>query len=318
LDPLPRVPRERSRAPDSHEAFFDDGDNAPSLIRRCVRCGNPNPREKAKYCRPCGAEATRAWRAIRRTLPGGAAKPPTPPKRSPTPAEIELVRARAYVSTYVRRGKLQKKPCQNCGNPQLKKIGPFHPDPAKRLSFIWMCLPCAKLARSGLKTAATQTRRREAKRMEANGARDRARAAMLLIRALPAPSRLTFVTALDKAFIDFRLPPRPHGVLYQELARNMYEATFGIIGVERARDTLARHHIEPFSISIADGEAEQFFTEATRREFWIFEEASNAAAPDTSGAASTSRRSRPTSENTSARKRRDPRREKRALNSSAG
>jgi hypothetical protein len=253
----------------------------PALVRRCVGCGQPNPRERAKYCRSCGADATRRWRKIRREAARSTTTerttPAKPPARAPTEEQLELTRARAYVSTYVRRGKIEKKPCQNCGDPRLERIGPFHPKPAERLVFLWLCLPCAKMAR---KTTIAITRSANGRKRQESAyaarvaeGRDRARAAMLLIRGLDAPARQAIVDDIARIFAHFRWPARPHGFLYQDVARNVYEYRYGSLGVERARDTLALHGIAEFAEKEkSDTNHDRFFSEPTNSVFWLFEQ----------------------------------------------
>ena len=47
--------------------------------------------------------------------------------------------ARSYAGVYLRRGKITKKPCQNCGSPNSQM---HHPDYLRPLLIEWFCRPC--------------------------------------------------------------------------------------------------------------------------------------------------------------------------------
>jgi hypothetical protein len=50
----------------------------------------------------------------------------------------EEVRARAYVASYLRRGRIVPPPtCDRCG--QRAEVVPYHPDPAQRRVLLWLC-----------------------------------------------------------------------------------------------------------------------------------------------------------------------------------
>jgi len=214
----------------------------PALVRRCSGCGAPNDRERAKYCRVCGADATRRSRQKKRL----ASRPESPKKpRSTTPSadEIERARARGYVSTYIRRGKIEKKPCQRCGEMRLKKVGPFHPDPSRRMQFIWLCLPCAKQTKDGVRRIEHErTSRMAAERdyfTRVSAGRDRAAAANLLVRGLPEIEQLRIAAGIRVVFAHYRWPDRDDGLLYDEVLRNVFEWIYGPIDEEHARRLLS-------------------------------------------------------------------------------
>jgi hypothetical protein len=47
--------------------------------------------------------------------------------------------ARSYAGVYLRRGKIEKAPCQECGNRNSQM---HHDDYSKPLVIKWMCRPC--------------------------------------------------------------------------------------------------------------------------------------------------------------------------------
>jgi site-specific recombinase XerC len=73
----------------------------------------------------CHARFTRNWRK----------------KHRPTQAARRKSNCRSYANTYQRRGKLQRQPCVDCGNPNSQK---HHPDYTKPLLVIWVCVRCHK------------------------------------------------------------------------------------------------------------------------------------------------------------------------------
>jgi len=46
---------------------------------------------------------------------------------------------RSYAHVYLRRGKIQRKPCIHCGE---SKAEMHHPDYNKPLDIVWLCRPC--------------------------------------------------------------------------------------------------------------------------------------------------------------------------------
>lgn len=90
----------------------------------CCKCGGPIELTriyKQGYCRACHAEHMRNNR----------------PKHSelPEPARMKA-NARAYLKVYVKRGKIEKMPCEDCGSERSEA---HHPDYNKPLEVVWLC-----------------------------------------------------------------------------------------------------------------------------------------------------------------------------------
>jgi len=96
------------------------------ITRECSACGGDlgDRYGKQRYCKSCHAAFMRATR----------------PKHSDLKPDAKLkANARAYANEYMRRGKLVKKPCEQCGNPDSQK---HHEDYNKPLEVIWLCRKC--------------------------------------------------------------------------------------------------------------------------------------------------------------------------------
>jgi len=52
------------------------------------------------------------------------------------------VNARGYLHVYLKRGKVKKLACQNCGNSRSEA---HHPDYSKPLEVIWLCRKCHQM-----------------------------------------------------------------------------------------------------------------------------------------------------------------------------
>ena len=62
------------------------------------------------------------------------------PKHSELPEEArKKANARSYVNTYVRRKKVERKPCEVCQNEKAEK---HHEDYDKPLDVKWLCRSC--------------------------------------------------------------------------------------------------------------------------------------------------------------------------------
>lgn len=90
----------------------------------CSRCRGPRDRKGQSYCRACHAAYMRENRPAHAELP---------------PEERRKSNARAYANTYRRRGKLERGPCEVCGDPQSEM---HHDDYSKPLEVRWLCRPC--------------------------------------------------------------------------------------------------------------------------------------------------------------------------------
>lgn len=56
-----------------------------------------------------------------------------------TEAQKVKARARAYAKVYLARGKLKRKPCEDCGS---RKVQMHHDDYSKPLQVTFLCRPC--------------------------------------------------------------------------------------------------------------------------------------------------------------------------------
>ena len=92
----------------------------------CSKCKGliePNRQNKYRYCKNCHNEYMRNNR-----------------KKHSELSELQKLKAncRAYLNTYLRRGKLEKSPCK-CGNINVEA---HHEDYSKPLEVIWLCREC--------------------------------------------------------------------------------------------------------------------------------------------------------------------------------
>ena len=86
-------------------------------------CGNNLRRPGQKNCQDCHAAYMRTWRKTH-------------------PLNLEQRKkdnCRSYAHAYLRRGKLQRMPCVQCGDIKSQM---HHPDYNKPLLVVWMCRPC--------------------------------------------------------------------------------------------------------------------------------------------------------------------------------
>lgn len=89
----------------------------------CSGCGQPLEEHrvgKQRYCIKCHAKNMRQTRPRHRDLPDEQRK---------------KANARAYANQYIRRGKLQRQPCEVCG----EKAQMHHDDYSKPLKVRWFC-----------------------------------------------------------------------------------------------------------------------------------------------------------------------------------
>lgn len=73
-----------------------------------------------KSCKDCHAAYMREWRKTHK----------------PTPEQRRRGNARSYAKVYVKRGKIEKKPCRYCGDPRSEM---HHPDYRFPLCVEWTC-----------------------------------------------------------------------------------------------------------------------------------------------------------------------------------
>lgn len=102
------------------------------MKRQCARPGCTNERTLyGRYCRACATSATSQWRHEHRdeVRVREAA-------RTFSDEQAAIRRARAYIAMYVRRGKLERGPCELCGD---RHVSPDWDDPGKPLEVRWFC-----------------------------------------------------------------------------------------------------------------------------------------------------------------------------------
>jgi len=93
---------------------------APPVV--CSWCDRP-PRTGQRTCISCHAAFMRAWR-----------------RQHPlTGEQRRRANARSYAHVYLKRGKLTKAPCEQCGDPDSQM---HHPDYNQPLNIVWYCRPC--------------------------------------------------------------------------------------------------------------------------------------------------------------------------------
>lgn len=90
-------------------------------IRICYKCHINQITDSKPYCHPCHASYMRVWRITHRL----------------TPEQRLKDNARSYAHQYLKRGKIERKPCEvdSCVNwPQM-----HHDDYSKPLEVRWFC-----------------------------------------------------------------------------------------------------------------------------------------------------------------------------------
>ena len=86
------------------------------------KCGKPSPVGR-RYCLTCHASYMRAWRK----------------NRPLTPEQRLRDNARSYAGVYLRRGLIQRQPCEQCS---ALKAQMLHEDYSKPLAIRWVCRAC--------------------------------------------------------------------------------------------------------------------------------------------------------------------------------
>jgi hypothetical protein len=88
----------------------------------CIKCGSAHDR-KSKYCAPCHAAYMRDWR-----------------KTHPLTGEARRrANVRSMANVYLRRGHIQRQPCQDCGSDKAQM---HHENYACPLAVTWLCRDC--------------------------------------------------------------------------------------------------------------------------------------------------------------------------------
>ena len=89
----------------------------------CSKCNNlvEESRPNQRYCKECNKEWQRNSRKVHSEL---------------SPLQRLKANCRSYLNTYIRRGKIQKQPCEVCGE---LKVEAHHQDYNKPLEVQWLC-----------------------------------------------------------------------------------------------------------------------------------------------------------------------------------
>ena len=87
------------------------------------KCGKTRRSPGQAYCLTCHAKNMREFRA---------SHPLTEEQR-------KRANCRAYAKVYLTRGKIEKKPCETCGNPNSQM---HHTDYSQPLKIMWLCRRC--------------------------------------------------------------------------------------------------------------------------------------------------------------------------------
>lgn len=91
-------------------------------MKVCSQCKKDHSRN-GRYCKSCHAEYMRYWRLT-----------------NPLTEEQKIKdRARSYANVYLKRGKIEKKPCSVCGSDRSEM---HHDDYSKPLNITWLCRIC--------------------------------------------------------------------------------------------------------------------------------------------------------------------------------
>lgn len=69
--------------------------------RKVCHCGKPTRAAGQRYCKDCHASYMRRWR----------------PLHPLNPEQHQKDICRSYAGSYLRRGKIEKQPCSECGDP---------------------------------------------------------------------------------------------------------------------------------------------------------------------------------------------------------
>lgn len=93
------------------------------MTDKCSKCGAEHRRRGQRYCLVCHAAYMRKYR-----------------KSHPlTDEQRKKDNARSYAGVYLRRGKIKREPCADCGS---SKAEMHHPDYDKPLLIKWLCRVC--------------------------------------------------------------------------------------------------------------------------------------------------------------------------------
>lgn len=93
------------------------------MTAACSSCKGPVGPRQHRYCNDCHAAYMRRWRQTH---------PMTAEQRKKD-------NARSYAGTYLRRGRIARKDCEECGSPNSQM---HHHDYDRPLDVKWLCRPC--------------------------------------------------------------------------------------------------------------------------------------------------------------------------------
>ncbi len=95
-------------------------------MKECSKegCNNTQRANNQIYCKECHAESMRINRSKHSEL---------------SEEQKKKANARSYLNVYIKRGKIQKESCSNCGEPVAEA---HHEDYNKPLDVIWLCRIC--------------------------------------------------------------------------------------------------------------------------------------------------------------------------------
>ncbi len=180
-------------------AAEEEDEHAFAPLRRCARCNNPNPRARAKYCRQCGAAASRRWRARH----AAELRKAEGERQRTRGADLASRRAAyAYLHVYIKRGKVAKRSCFGCFSPHANAL---IPDLSKPLIAEWWCAACRRQTeedRQAKRIAAAQERAQAARQAAWVERRD---AALAAIEALPIEERAALEDLAARGPLGMRL-----------------------------------------------------------------------------------------------------------------
>lgn len=108
------------------------------MKRDCPECLT-NPRPGQRMCSRCHAEYMREYRKKHRVDKPPRERTPGTSYDALSDEQRKRANARSYAKVYLRRGKLIKKPCVWCGDPNVEMHHPNYDEPLK---VVWLCRKC--------------------------------------------------------------------------------------------------------------------------------------------------------------------------------
>ena len=126
---IPRLPQPPVAKPVKARPAIPDKRETVTFGRPCSKCGKPRDigvyfgKRQHPYCKVCQAAYMRNWRKTNKM----------------TPEQRRKDNCRSYAYTYLKRGYLEREPCNACG---AEKAQMHHHDYSKPLEVEWLCRPC--------------------------------------------------------------------------------------------------------------------------------------------------------------------------------